>query len=93
MSYLVYDSSLHTEVGIPIPMQFTQCSISVCTDALRDAQPIPKWTSNKRHCHFMYKLHTDTLYIKATFRDHRVTGALNFHKIRDFCILVIVLDV
>ena len=31
--------------------------------------------------------------IKGTYRDHRVTGALNFHKIRDFCILVMVLDV
>ena len=30
---------------------------------------------------------------KGTYRDHRVTGALNFHKIRDFCILVMVLDV
>ena len=29
----------------------------------------------------------------GTYRDHRVTGALNFHKIRDFCILVMVLDV
>ena len=33
------------------------------------------------------------IYIKGTYRDHRVTGALNFHKIRDFCILVMVLDV
>ena len=31
--------------------------------------------------------------IKGTYRDHRVTGALNFHKIRDFCILVMVFDV
>ena len=30
---------------------------------------------------------------KGTYRDHRVTGALNFHKIQDFCILVMVLDV
>ena len=30
---------------------------------------------------------------KGTYRDHRVTGALNFHKTRDFCILVMVLDV
>ena len=33
--------------------------------------------------------------LKGTYRDHRVTGALNFYKIRDFCILVMqmVLDV
>ena len=31
--------------------------------------------------------------IKGTYRDHRVTGALNFHKTRDFGILVMVLDV
>ena len=28
---------------------------------------------------------------KGTYKDHRVTGALNFHKIRDLCILVMVL--
>ena len=33
------------------------------------------------------------LDFKGTYRDHRVTGTLNFHKILDFCILVMVLDV
>ena len=32
-------------------------------------------------------------YIKGTCIDHRMTGALNVHKIRDVCILVMVLDV
>ena len=41
------------------------------------------------HCPSYHK----TMYIKGTCRDHRVTGALNFHKIRDVCILVMVLDV
>ena len=31
--------------------------------------------------------------LKGTYRDHRVTSALNFHKIQDFCIFVMVLDV
>ena len=31
--------------------------------------------------------------VKGTFRENRVIGALNFHKIRNFCILVMVLDV
>ena len=35
----------------------------------------------------------DLLNVKGTYRDHRVTGALNFHKTRDFGILVMVLDV
>ena len=30
--------------------------------------------------------------LKGTYRDHMVTGALNVHKIRDFFILVMVLD-
>ena len=28
--------------------------------------------------------------IKGTYRDHKVTGALNVNKIREFCILVMV---
>ena len=31
--------------------------------------------------------------LKGTFRDHSRDNALNFHEIRDFCILVMVLDV
>ena len=31
--------------------------------------------------------------IKGIFRDHSHNNALNFHKIRDFCILVMALDV
>ena len=31
--------------------------------------------------------------VKGIFRDHSRDNALNFHKIRDFCILVMVLDV
>ena len=37
--------------------------------------------------------HSVHVCIKGTYRDHRVTGALNFHKIRDFFILVMVLDI
>ena len=32
-------------------------------------------------------------YFKGIFRDHSRDNALNFHKIQDFCILVMVLDV
>ena len=31
--------------------------------------------------------------LKGIFRDHSRDNALNFHKIQDFCILVMVLDV
>ena len=34
-----------------------------------------------------------TVFFKGRFRDHSRDNALNFHKIRDFCILVMVLDV
>ena len=30
--------------------------------------------------------------VKGTFRDHSRDNALNFHQIRDFCILVMLLD-
>ena len=30
--------------------------------------------------------------VKGIFRDHSRDNALDFHKIRDFCILVMVLD-
>ena len=46
--------------------------------------------------HGLEKTSTLTFYYGMKLkkgRDHRVTGALTFHKIRDFCILVMVLDV
>ena len=42
---------------------------------------------------FIFIASQSNQHLKGTCRDHRVTGALNFHKIRDVCILVMVLDV
>ena len=39
--------------------------------------------------YYNYSFHDN----KGIFRDHIRDNALNFHKIRDFCILVMVLDV
>ena len=36
---------------------------------------------------------SELFLLKGIFRDHSRDNALNFHKIRDFCILVMVLDV
>ena len=32
-------------------------------------------------------------FVKGILRDHSSDSALNFHKIRDFCIFVMILDV
>ena len=42
---------------------------------------------------FFSKIGISSTYVKGTFRDHRVTGAANFHQIRDVCMFTSVLYV
>ena len=43
--------------------------------------------------HPILEVHYNKTMIKGIFRDHSRDNALNFYNIRDFCILVMVLDV
>ena len=53
-----------------------------------------KQNENKQISVFNYRAHTENpTNIKGTFRDHSRDNTLNFHKIQDLCILVMVLTV
>ena len=49
--------------------------------------------SNSRRDDSFSMLYFMSNVVKGIFRDHSRDNPLNFHKIRDFCILVMVLDV
>ena len=84
------------ELPINISSRFT-VSDTLLTFTL-DSRSIPRkiyWqTPSEWYLEFQSSLQSGCyLQLKGTYRDHGVTGALNFHKILDFCILVMVLDV
>ena len=49
--------------------------------------------TSKYHCHYTNHIRNIFLNVKGISRDHSRDNALNFHEIRDFFILVMVLDI